>query len=109
VLSGPVVVTVLVGFRVFYRKEDFLVLGVLNIFRKLKNNWVEFSKILDIKKKNGKKKKTSLVPCGSLGLYSLNQIQTRQKTKNQPALVWVIWVPKFVLNLHMVQPSSQGI
>jgi hypothetical protein len=44
-----------VGFRVFYRKEDFLVLGVLNIFRKLKNNWVEFSKILDIKKMEKRK------------------------------------------------------
>jgi hypothetical protein len=49
-----------VGFRVFYRKEDFLVLGVLNIFRKLKNNWVEFSKILDIKKKREKRKKLVL-------------------------------------------------
>jgi hypothetical protein len=51
---------VLVGFRVLYRKEDFLVLGVLNIFRKLKNNWVEFSKILDIKKKREKRKKLVL-------------------------------------------------
>ncbi len=45
------------GFRVFYRKEDFLVLGVLNIFRKLKNNWVEFRQIFDIKKKGKKEKK----------------------------------------------------
>jgi len=104
----------LVGFRVLYRKENFLVLGLVNIFRKLKKIGLNFAKFSISKKKREKRKakngkKTSLVPCGSLGLYSLNQIQTRAKTESQPALVWLIRVPKFVLNLHRVQPSSQGV
>jgi hypothetical protein len=71
---------------VLYTKEDFLVLGLVNILRKLKiiigSNFAKFSisKRKRGKKEKKNKKKTTLVPCGSLGLYSLNQIQTRPKT-----------------------------
>jgi hypothetical protein len=47
----------LVGFRVLYRKEDLLVLGVVNIFTKLKIIGLNFAKFSISKKKKGKKKK----------------------------------------------------
>ncbi len=81
-----------VGFRVFYRKEDFLVLGVLNIFRKLKNNWVEFRQIFDIKKKGKKEKK--------------------KKEKNQSCPMWIPWTLSFEPNLDPTKnrkPASTGL
>lgn len=67
-LSGPVLVRSWLGIGFSIGRKEFLVLGLVNILRKLKIIGLNFAKF-SISKKKGKKKrkkrkKTSLVPCG---------------------------------------------